>query len=52
MNDINKLAYFLNSMKDALSFKDKTDFKRKIYENKQFEIKIQKLVYLSKFWMG
>ena len=50
MNEINKLAYFLNCMKDVLSFKDKTDFKRKLCENNEFEMKIQKLVYLSKFF--
>ncbi|WP_407411428.1 hypothetical protein [Methanobrevibacter sp.] len=50
MSEINNLTYFLNSMKDILSFKDDKDFKEKISESKDFRIKVQKLVYLSKYF--
>lgn len=50
MNKINNLVYFLNSMKETLPFEDEDDFKTKINENKEFKIRIQKLVYLSKFF--
>ncbi|MBQ8018275.1 MAG: hypothetical protein IJ258_09265 [Methanobrevibacter sp.] len=49
MNELNKLAYFLHCMKNVLSFKDKKDFKELINESKEFRIKVQKLVYMSKF---
>lgn len=50
MNEINNLVYFLNSVKDTLPFKDENDFREKIQEDKDFRIKVQKLVYLSKFF--
>lgn len=50
MAEINNLVYFLNSIKDILPFKDEADFRKKIKENKEFRIKVQKLVYLSKFF--
>ncbi|WP_298498555.1 hypothetical protein [uncultured Methanobrevibacter sp.] len=50
MSEINNLVYFLNSMKKTLPFKDDKDFQKKINENKDFRIKVQKLVYLSKFF--
>lgn len=50
MSEQNKLAYFLNCMKDTLPFENEEDFKRQIQENKEFRIKVQKLVYLSKFF--
>lgn len=50
MSEINNLVYFLNSIKDLLPFEDKNDFAKKINENKDFRIKVQKLVYLSKFF--
>ena len=50
MNDINNLVYFLNSIKNALPFEDENDFRKKINENREFRIKVQKLVYLSKFF--
>jgi uncharacterized protein YwgA len=50
MTQINELAYFLNSVKDTLPFKDEKDFRKKIDESKDFRIRVQKLVYLSKFF--
>jgi len=50
MNELNNLAYFLNSMKKTLPFEDENDFAKKIRDNKEFRIKVQKLVYLSKYF--
>ena len=50
MSELNKLAYFLNCIKDILPFENEEDFKKQIRENKDFRIKVQKLVYLSKFF--
>lgn len=50
MNEISNLGYFLNSIKKTLPFEDTEDFKKKIDESKEFRIKVQKLVYLSKFF--
>lgn len=50
MIEINELKYFLNSMKETLPFEDEKDFRKKIKESKEFRIKVQKLVYLSKFF--
>lgn len=50
MNEIRNLGYFLNSIKTTLPFEDTEDFKKKIDESKEFRIKVQKLVYLSKFF--
>jgi len=37
-------------MKEVLKFKNPNDFQKKINESKEFRIRIQKLVYLSKFF--
>ncbi len=37
-------------MKETLPFKDENDLAKKIREDKEFRIKVQKLVYLSKFF--
>lgn len=50
MNEINNLAYFLDSVKEAIPFTDKKDFEKKISQSKEFRVRIQKLVYLSKFF--
>ena len=50
MKKIKELAYFLNSMKETLPFDDEKDLINKIKESKDFRIKVQKLVYLSKFF--
>ena len=49
MNEINNLVYFLKTIKDTLPFEIKS-FHKKIQENKDFRIKVQKLVYLSKYF--
>ena len=50
MSEINNLTYFLNSIKKTLPFENTEDFKKKIDESKDFRIRVQKLVYLSKFF--
>jgi len=50
MNETNNLVYFLNSIKNLLPFDDENDFVKKIKENKDFRIKVQKFVYVSKFF--
>lgn len=50
MNETNNLVYFLNSIKNLLPFDDENDFFKKIKENKDFRIKVQKFVYVSKFF--
>lgn len=50
MNEISNFVYFLNSIKKILPFDDEDDFIKQINENKNFRIKVQKLVYLSKFF--
>ena len=50
MTEIKNLAYFLNSMKETLVFDNEKDFNEKIKKNRKFRIKVQKLVYLSKFF--
>ena len=52
MNNKNHLSYFLNSMKDELDFSDAEDFKDKVHmkENLGLRIKIQKFVYLAKYF--
>jgi len=50
MNELDNLAYFLNSIKETLPFKDENDFAKKIKKSKEFRIKVQKLVYLSKYF--
>ena len=37
-------------MKEILKFENPKDFQKKINESKEFRIRIQKLVYLSKFF--
>ena len=50
MPKLNELAYFLNSIKETLPFEDEKDFIEKINKSKEFRVKVQKLVYLSKFF--
>lgn len=50
MIQIKELAYFLDSIKETLPFDDEKDLIKKIKESKDFRIKVQKLVYLSKFF--
>lgn len=50
MNDKNHLVYFLNSMKDELDFEDSEDFKSKVESNLNFKFRIQKFVFLAKYF--
>ena len=50
MNDKNYLVYFLNSMKDELGFENPEDFKNKVESNLDFKIKMQKFVFLAKYF--
>ncbi len=50
MSEINDLAYFLNSIKDTLPCNNEKELEEKINHDKDFRIKVQKLVYLSKLF--
>ena len=50
MNNKNYLVYFLNSMKDELGFEDSEDFKNKVESDLDFRIKVQKFVFLAKYF--
>lgn len=50
MNDKNYLVYFLNSMKEELEFEDPEDFKSKVESDLNFKIRIQKFVFLAKYF--
>ncbi len=50
MNNKNYLVYFLNSMKEELEFEDPEDFKSKVESNLNFKIRIQKFVFLAKYF--
>lgn len=50
MNEKNYLVYFLNSMKEELEFEDSEDFKSKVESNLNFKIRIQKFVFLAKYF--
>ena len=50
MNNKNYLVYFLNSMKNELEFEDPEDFKNKVESDLDFKIRIQKFVFLAKYF--
>ena len=50
MNDKNYLVYFLNSMKGELEFEGPENFKSKVQSNLNFKIRIQKFVFLAKYF--
>lgn len=50
MNNKNYLVYFLNSMKNELEFEDSEDFKNKVESDLDFKIRIQKFVFLAKYF--
>lgn len=50
MDNKNHLVFFLNSVKDELSFLDYDDFYNKIRNNFDFRIKVQKFVFIAKFF--
>ena len=46
----NELIYFLNSLKDELNFNDLENFYFKIKNDFSFRMKVQKFVYIAKFY--
>lgn len=50
MSTIGHLIYFLNCVKDSLSFSDAEDFALKIRNDFDFRLKVQKFVYISKYF--
>lgn len=50
MNEKNYLVFFLNSVKDELSFLDADDFSKKIKNSFKFRFKVQKFVFISKYF--
>lgn len=50
MEDKAHLAYFLNQLKDELDFKDSIDFRNKIENSFDFRFKVQKFVFLAKYF--
>lgn len=50
MEDRAKLAYFLNAFKEELGFENPGDFKNKIENDFYFRFKVQKFVFLAKFF--
>ena len=50
MNDKANLLWFLNSQKEELNFNDAHDFKNKIASDFNFRFKIQKFVFLAKYF--
>ena len=50
MSTIGHFVYFLNLVKDSLSFRDSEDFRNKIRNDFTFRLKVQKFVYISKYF--
>ena len=50
MNTIGHFLYFLNLSKETLSFRDTEDFATKIKSDFDFRIKVQKFVYIAKYF--
>lgn len=50
MSTIGHFLYFLNLSKETLSFRDGEDFAIKIKNNFNFRIKVQKFVYIAKYF--
>lgn len=50
MNEKRRLAYFLNQFFCELGFKDISDFKNKIKSDFNFRFRIQKFVFLAKYF--
>lgn len=50
MEDRAKLIYFIYSVKDELGFENQMDFENKIENNFNFRFKVQKFVFLSKYF--
>lgn len=50
MKTIGHFIYFINSLKDVLSFKNNDDFSIQIKKNFNFRLKVQKFVYIAKYF--
>lgn len=50
MSTIGHFVYFINLVKDSLSFRDSEDFRNKIRNDFTFRLKVQKFVYISKYF--
>ena len=49
MSTIGHFVYFINYVKDSLSFRDAEDFTEKIRNDFDFRLKVQKFVYIAKY---
>jgi len=50
MSTIGHFIYFINLVKDSLSFSDAEDFTNKIRNDFNFRLKVQKFVYIAKYF--
>lgn len=50
MSTIGHFLYFINLVKDSLSFRDTEDFTNKIRNDFNFRLKVQKFVYIAKYF--
>ena len=50
MSTIGHFVYFINLVKDSLSFSDAEDFANKIRNDFNFRLKVQKFVYIAKYF--
>lgn len=50
MSTIGHFVYFINLVKDSLSFSDAEDFANKIRTDFNFRLKVQKFVYIAKYF--
>ena len=50
MSTIGHLIYFINCVKDSLSFSDAEEFSEKIRNDFNFRLKVQKFVYIAKYF--
>lgn len=50
MSTIGHFIYFINIVKDSLSFRDAEDFANKIKTDFNFRLKVQKFVYIAKYF--
>ena len=50
MSTIGHFVYFINCVKDSLSFSDAEEFTAKIRNDFNFRLKVQKFVYISKYF--
>ncbi len=50
MSTIGHFVYFINCVKDSLSFSDAEEFTAKIRNDFDFRLKVQKFVYISKYF--